>query len=504
MPAVMPYYQAAEVHIFIAAQLQQFLRDVEDNLSPRLALFIPPRHGKTNLVEGFLAWTLGQHADYQIIHTSYTAELSNDSSRKIRDLLSEPRYQDIFPNVVPSKQSRSVKRWGIEGRRGVFFSAGVNGPLTGRGANIAVIDDPIKNDLDADSELFRERQRNWYDSTLSSRLMKGGGILLIQTRWHEADLAGYVTLGIGGDGTKPVEKWKVIRLPAIAEENDLLNRPEGAPLWPEQFDLNALANRREGRPIRWWNALYQQRPTAVGGNLIKTTEIKPWDGVVKPNWNIYQGWDLAISLKKTADYTVCATIAVDEEKNIYILNIDRRRSTFNATMDRIGTQAKMFGQMPYGIGIESANFQAAAFQEASRRYILPLKELKPSVDKVTRAQILADRVDMGKVYANKQALWWRTFESEAVSFPAGDHDDQVDALVYAVMLAAGTPAFFTVGNRMGTLDDVSYVQSEQSRLGIFAPKTNAPASLDDVVTPDGKMISPPRNYSVGRKVRLWD
>jgi hypothetical protein len=309
---VVPDYQPARLHRYLATKLDTFLAAIERQQSPRLLLSVPPRHGKSQLASiSFPAYVLGKHPDWPIIHTSYNADLSNDFSRAVRDLLPSPEYQPCFPGVLPAAAGGSVQRWGIQGCRGVFVSTGVGGPLTGRGAKLAIIDDPIKNAQDADSEIYRARQRDWYTSTLYTRLEKGAGLLLIMTRWHEADLAGFVTSGAGTD-EPPAEAWEVINLPAIAGEEDPLGREPGEALWPEKYDAAALQRIEKQLPSRWWHALYQGTPLAAEGNFFEVSQIShaapALDGL-----QVYQGWDLAISTKTGADYTACATIGLDEE-----------------------------------------------------------------------------------------------------------------------------------------------------------------------------------------------
>jgi predicted phage terminase large subunit-like protein len=434
---VYPGYQATAMHRAIAGALEHFLAEVEAERSPRLLITCPPRHGKSLLTSVlFPAYVMGRHPDWPIIHTSYTAELSNDFSRAVRDLLPEPEYQQVFPGVFPAKNSKGVKRWGIEGRRGAFVSVGIGGPLTGRGAKILLIDDPLKNRQAADSAVVRKMQRDWYGSTAYTRLEKGGGVLLILTRWVVEDLGGYVTTGAGAD-TPPADmsRWQILNLPAIAEANDPLGRAPGEALWPEKYDETALALLRGTLPTRDWLALYQQRPVAESGNLLEVDKIqhRVLSTEQRAELTIYQAWDLAISAKASADYTVCATWGIDGDMNAYLLDLYRARITFHETIQMMGKLGEAW--QPQKIGIETAGYQSAAFQEASRAHMLPFREVKPDKDKATRATLLAARIAAGKVFADRTAPWWRTFEEEAKAFPVGEHDDMVDASVYALLLA---------------------------------------------------------------------
>ena len=322
---VWPSYRPGRVHEYVAGRLDEFLVACEREESPRLLLTMPPRHGKSLLASVFLpAFALGRNPDWPVIHASHTADLSHDFSRQVRNLLPEAEYQACFPGVLPACDSRAVDRWGIEGRRGVFVSVGVGGPLTGRGARLLIIDDPLKNAQEADSETYRRAQADWFHSTAYTRLERGAGILLCMTRWSPDDLGGLVAGGAAGFDPD-VEEWEVVNLPAIADggsRGDALGREPGTALWPEKFDSAALERIERRLPPRWWLALYQQQPAAPGGSLLEVDRIR--QGRPDPaTLSVYQAWDLAISTKAGADYTAAATLGVDGNQDIYLLDVTR-------------------------------------------------------------------------------------------------------------------------------------------------------------------------------------
>jgi predicted phage terminase large subunit-like protein len=441
---VAPFYQFSRFHTFLAAKLEAFLLAVEREESPRLALSVPTRYGKSQVASVFLpAYAIGRNPDWPLIHASYTADLSNNFSREVRNLLEEPEYQAIFPGIRAAKDRKSVEEWAIQGRRGKFVSAGIGGGVTGRGAKMLLIDDPVKNSQDADSERFRAVQRDWYASTARTRLEKGAGVLIIATRWHTDDLIGYVTTGAGTD-EPPADEWDVVNIPAIAVERnadgkpvvDPLGRAPGEPLWPEKYDLAALAALERQMPPRWWQAIQQGAPVKPTGNFFDMPKIghaaRGAEGL-----RIYQAWDLAISKEDTADYVVGTTLGIDGDQNAYLLDRVRDRWSFNETLEQMEVQAKVW--KPISIAIESNGYQAAAFQEATRRYMLPFVAVKADRDKQVRAQLLADRIACGKFFVNKQAPWWREWEAEATAFPTGSHDDQVDSCVLAIQLTSNVP-----------------------------------------------------------------
>jgi predicted phage terminase large subunit-like protein len=427
---VSPFYEFYPFHRHLSLELSRFLSAVEREESPRLLLTVPPRHGKSELCSiHFPAWVLGEHPDWSMIHTSYTADLSNGFSRKVRNMLKGEEYQRIYPGVKVSYDSRSVGYWNLEEPyRGTFVSTGVGGPITGRGGKVVLIDDPVKNREDADSEVFRASQRDWYTSTLYTRLEKGAGIILVQTRWHTDDLAGYVTTGAGTDD-KPVDaaRWRIVNLPAVCESaSDPLGRAIGDPLWPEKYDAEALANIEGTLPLRDWLALYQQRPVAAEGNLLHAGKMHDTRRVPQRLY-ILQGWDFAISEKSSADWTVGVTIGLDPQNlDFYWLDMVRGRWDFNTALAQINAQAVKW--KPVAIGLEDVALQAAWLQESRRRYLHPFVGLKSQRDKVTRAMPLADRIDGGKFYVDKQAEWFKDAEEELLAFPQGSKDDIVDAL----------------------------------------------------------------------------
>jgi predicted phage terminase large subunit-like protein len=425
-----PGYQETRLHRYLGAKLTQFLLDVECEKSPRLMLCIPPRHGKSEIGSVHLpAWVLGERPDWPLMHVSYTADLSNAFSRRVRNLLKEDAYREMYPDVKLAPDSRSVAYWNLDApHRGVFTSAGVGGPITGKGGKIVIIDDPVKNRQDADSEAFRQMQREWYGSTLYTRLEKGAGVLLIMTRWHTDDLGGYVTTGAGTDEVPTdAERWETVNLPAVCDSlSDPLGREIGETLWPEKYDALAMANIRGTLSNRDWMALYQQTPVAAEGNMLHVPRVKDHKGQVPKHLHVLQGWDLAISEKSTADYTVGVTIGLDPKTNdLYVLDLVRGRFDFNRTLAELDRAAQEW--RPLVVAIEQVAYQAAALQEARRRFLHPLMGVKVTRDKVSRAMLLADKIDAGQVFAPKDAPWWRDLETEWLSFPSGSHDDTIDA-----------------------------------------------------------------------------
>lgn len=248
----MPKFEAGEHHNKIADALER----VERGEVRRLMIEAPPRHTKSELASRrFPAWFLGRNPDKQIITSTYAAEFAQDFGREVREIVGSEEYQRLFPGVGLAADSQAKGRWHTT-QGGVYVAVGVGGPITGRGAHLALIDDPIKNRQDADSEVIRESLWRWYTSTLRTRLMPGGAIVLVMTRWHEDDLAGRLLEAEAKGG----EPWEVVSLPAIKDGNAL---------WPQWYPIEELGKIKSAVGPRDWLALYQQQPTPEDGEFFK-------------------------------------------------------------------------------------------------------------------------------------------------------------------------------------------------------------------------------------------
>lgn len=383
----------------------------------RLMVFMPPRHGKSNQSsELFPAWYLGHHPAHQVMFTTYGQDLADGFGRKVRNAVGDPRHVRAFPESILADDSKSAQRFNTTAG-GVYYAVGAGGAVTGRGADLLLIDDPMKNREEADSRLMRDKLWDWYASTAYTRLMPGGAVVLIQTRWHEDDLAGRL---LNGD-----EQWEVVNLPAIAEHGDMLGRQVGAPLWPQRYALEDLERIRQTIGEREFIALYQQRPAPLEGALFR----RDWIARAKAprsGTRIAMGVDLALSTKTSADYTAVVIMARDEFGKLYVLDAVRERVDFPGALRLIRLMADKWN--PKAIAIEQVAYQAVVVQELLRQTTLPIKGVTPDKDKVTRAQPLALRYEQGLVFHEDLPSW---FEDELLAFPQGLHDDAVDAAVYA-------------------------------------------------------------------------
>lgn len=400
----------------------------------RLSVVMPPRHGKSLLCSTyFAAWWLLRRSQDRVLLVSYEADFAASWGRRVRNLLTE--HGEVF-GVTVSSDSAAASRWDLE-QGGGMVTAGIGGPITGKGANLVIIDDPVKNFVEAISPAVSRRNWDWYQTTLRTRLEPGGKILVVATRWSEIDLSGML-LG-DADG----EEWQELRLSALAEEDDPLGRSVGEALWPERFDAAALAKVRKALSATHWSALYQGRPSPIDGDTFKREWFKYYvrtsDGyrlLTDPDHKtvpveevlLFMTIDLAISTKRTADPTVIAVWGVDEAKNLLLLDIARKRIPGPAQLkllERLNEEWR-----PDRIVCEDVAYQRSFIDHAQERG-LPVVGVTPRGSKDARAIPAATRMEAGQVFFPAEAPWLEDFENELLSFPHGRHDDQVDTLAYA-------------------------------------------------------------------------
>ena len=439
-----PDYLAGWVHKDICQRLEKFSEQVANKESPRLMLFMPPRHGKSTLASvAFPAWHLGRHPDHEFISCSYSGSLAMSFSRKVRQLLREPVYKNVFEKSRLDKDSQSVESWQTT-QGGGYVAAGVGGGITGKGANVLVIDDPVKNREDAESDNNREATWDWYTSTAYTRLSPGGGILVILTRWHDDDLAGRL-LKQAEDGA---DQWEVIRYPAIAEIDENF-RKQGESLHPERYNVDALEQIRKAIGPRDWSALYQQNPVSDEGDYFSRDMIRyyEYDEIDTAELNYYCAWDLAIGQRDRNDYSVGIVVGVDEYDNLYVVDVVRGKYDGFELVEQILDLYETW--RPGIVGIERGHIEMALgpfLQKRTRERGLSeayFKDLKVGRrDKEARARAIQGRMQQGMVYFPKDAVWTGTMVAELLRFPNGAHDDQVDALAWIGLMMTEFATFY--------------------------------------------------------------
>lgn len=404
-------YQAAAHHQLIAEHLELVERGVID----RLMINMPPRHGKSELASRrFPAWFLGRHPRKSVIAASYNSDLAGDFGRQVRNVVGSREYGRIFDTRL-ADDSRAANRWNTaEG--GSYVAAGVGTAITGRGADVLLIDDPLKDREEADSEVQRGKVWDWYTSTAYTRLAPKGRIIVIQTRWHEDDLSGRLLV----EQAKGGDKWTVLDLPAITSD--------GKALWPEFYPLEVLERYRTVLPPRDWSALYQQRPAPDEGVYFKREWFK-WYTERPKHLRVYGASDYAVT-EGGGDYTVHIVVGLDPNDDLYVLDMWRQQSSSDRWIDAwVGLVqqwqplmwAEETGQIMKSIG----PFLETRMRDT--RTYCNREQFASAADKPTRARSIQARTSMGRVFLPEKADWLPDFTSELLVFPAGKHDDQVDA-----------------------------------------------------------------------------
>lgn len=391
-----------------------------------LIVEMPPRHGKTSSISRlFPTWHLGKYPEHRVILASYGASLAEKNSRYARNVLMMPRYQAVFPGVMLDQASRAANAWDLAApHEGGLDAIGVGGGVTGKGGHIIIVDDPVKSRAEAESETYREKVWDWFTDDLYTRREPGAAVIVVMTRWHQDDLVGRLLNRLPGI-------WTRLRMPALAEADDDLERIEGAALWPDRYPLRELMNIRTALGEYSWAALYQQRPVPAEGGLFKRAafHLVPKELSCK---QIVRYWDLAMSDKTSADYTVGVKLGQTEAGRLVVLDVARAQLDWPGVVPFIAEVALRDGpHVP--IGFEEKGYMSRAGQELAqdaRLHMYSMWGYPKEGNKVTNALSIAARVGQGLVDV-VEAYWTWEFIDECCSFPAGEHDDQVDALAGA-------------------------------------------------------------------------
>jgi predicted phage terminase large subunit-like protein len=405
--------------------LLEHLEAVEAGVITRLMIFMPPGSAKSTYASIlFPPWFLGRNPERSVIGASHAGELAERFGRRVRNLVGAPDYRRVF-NFGLSGDNAAAGRWETE-RGGEYYAVGVDASVTGRRADLGIIDDPVKGRAEADSQTIRDRTWDWYKADFWPRLKPGGRIVLIMTRWHEDDLAGRLLAEQESGG----EPWKVLSLPAEARENDPLGRRVGEPLWPEWFRPEMFAEAK--RDVRNWSALYQQEPTPESGDYFKAEWIRWYER--RPaieTLRIYGASDYAVTAQG-GDFTVHGVIGVDPNDDIYLLDLWRGQEASDtwveAFLDLLEVWRPIMWAEENGQILRSLGPFIEKRQLERRLFSCYRKQFSSAHDKPTRAQSIRGRMAMGKVYFPRGAPWSADLVSEMLRFPAGRNDDQVDML----------------------------------------------------------------------------
>ena len=423
---VWPTFIGGRHHARMAAAFER----VANGEIKRLIVNMPPRHTKSEFASYLLpAWFLGKFPHKKVIQTSHTAELAVGFGRKVRNLVDSEAYKRIFPAVELQTDSKAAGRWNTN-FGGDYFAIGVGGAVTGKGADILVIDDPHSEQeaaIGAYNPEVYDKVYEWYTSGPRQRLQPGGSIVIVMTRWSMRDLTAQVLKAAASRGG---EEWEVIEFPAIL--------PSGTPLWPEFWSQTELEALREELPSSKWMAQYQQQPTSETNAIVKREWWQWWEDERPPPCEfIIQSWDTAHETKKMNDYSACTTWGVwyddedDGQANLILLNAIRDRLEFPDLKRKAFEEWQMWE--PDAFMVEKKAAGAPLIQEF-RAMGIPVQEYSPGKgqDKITRLNSVADLFASGKVWA-PTTRWAEELVDEVASFPSGEHDDFVDSMTLALM-----------------------------------------------------------------------
>lgn len=404
----------------------------------RLMVFMPPRHGKSELGSRRLpAYILGKNPEAEIIATSYSADLANDMNRDVQKIMDSDEYREVFPeSQLPTRRdtgySRKADMFEIVNHSGAYKSAGVEGGITGRGMDFGIIDDPFKNRKEAESKTTRDSVWNWYTSTFYTRLEKGASILIILTRWHEDDLAGRL-LKLAEEDPE-ADQWTVINYPAVAEEpiHESDPREIGEPLWEGKYDLEALKKIKIAVGSYEWSALYQQRPSPAEGNIVNRNWWQYYKKAPDRFDEVIQSWDCTFKESTDSDFVVgqvWGRIGADK----YLLDQVRGRMDFPATIRAVRSLSAKWPAARAKLIEDKANGPAVI--QSLKHEIAGLIPVNPEGGKVARAYAASPEIQAGNVYIPDPSIapWIHDYVEEWAAFPNGTNDDTVDSTTQAII-----------------------------------------------------------------------
>ena len=408
-----------------------------------LMITIPPRHGKSELISHWTpVWFLKRWPWKRVILASYQSNYASTWGGAARDSIID-NGQELGLQVNRSIQAKAL--WALAGYGGGMTSTGVGGSITGRGGDLIIIDDPIKNYKEALSPVYRENVKQWYRSTLRTRLEPGGSIIILMTRWHEDDLCGWLLRGMRGElegedevpEDIPLDNWQVINLKAFADpteaEPDPLGREPGEVLWPERYPEEELNKLRYSVGAYWWAAEYQGTPRPEGGGIFK----EGWFEYFNPDefeelklTRYIQQWDTAFKEKQANDRSACVTFA-EGKAGYYVLDLWVGRPQFPELENAVISQ---FGKwLPDRVRVEDKASGQSLIQQIRRDTKIPISAVPAIDDKTIRANSVSGITEAGRVFLPQRAPWLSEFISEVCGFPSATHDDITDAFVYGLM-----------------------------------------------------------------------
>lgn len=411
--------------------LSEWIVDLAAGRRERAIIEKPPRHGKSEITSFWTPlWYLANFPDRRVILASYEADFAASWGRRVRNAI-----EAIGPRLglKLAGDSSAANRWEVA-TGGGMFTTGIGGPLTGKGAHLLIIDDPVKNSEEAHSETIQNRNWEWWQSTARTRLEPQGAAVVVQTRWDQNDLAGRLLSDAASGG----EQWDELRLPAVAEEGDQLGRAIGEPLWPERYDAEALKAIRRAVGERVWNALYQQRPSPLEGSIFKRGWWKYYKVLPADVRPACQSWDCAFKDLRTSDYVV-GQVWGQRGAEYFLLDRIKDRLDFTATLHAIRQMTAKHPGAALKLIEDKAN--GSAVISVLTKDVPGIVAVNPEGGKEARAGAIAPLVEAGNVWLPDPTIapWVGDFVEECAAFPNGAHDDQVDAMSQALLRLALQP-----------------------------------------------------------------
>jgi predicted phage terminase large subunit-like protein len=439
-----PQYEVNWHHRLICDTLDRF---VHTNEIPRLMIFAPPRMGKSELVSRRLpAFIFGQNPNDKIIACSYSADLSSMMNRDVQRIIDTEEYRQIFSQVrlnegnvrTTGNYLRNSDIFEIVGKMGAYRSAGVGGGITGMGCNYLIIDDPIKNQEEADSSTYRQKVWDWYTTTAYTRLEKNGKVCVMLTRWNEDDLAGRLLQNAKKD--PEADQWHVLSLPALAEmpKHPSDPREAGDPLWPDKYSMARMKAIRGTIGLRAWNALFQQRPTSESGGILRRAAWNYYDSMPAKFDSIIQSWDMTFKGKETSDY-VAGQVWGTVGANCYLLDYFMEQLTFSKSLQAVRNMTQKWPGARAKLVEDKAN--GTAVVDVLKDEISGLILVEPKGGKVARVHAMSPLHEAGNLWIPKpeKAPWVLEFVESCANFPNAAHDDDVDAMSQAILYLGGDP-----------------------------------------------------------------
>jgi len=438
-----PFYEPNWHHEALCRKLDRFARGE----IKRLMVFMPPRHGKSELVSRCLpAFLMGRDPDAQIIAVSYSSDLAGRMNRDVQRIIDSDEYQRLFPDTklaqehaktYGQKYMRTSDLFEVVGRYGTYRCSGIGGGITGMGARWVIVDDPIKNQDEAHSITYRDKVWDFYTSTLYTRLEADSGILVTLTRWHEDDLAGRL-LKLAKEDSR-ADQWDQVVWPAIKESPPTPDDPrdEGEALWESRFPAQVVErNKANGTYV--WNALFQQRPAPPEGNIINRDWFRYYDELPAKTSSWLQSWDLTFKASKGGSFVV-GQVWCRSQANFYLVDQYRARPDFPATIEAMMMMFKRWPEARLKLVEDAANGPAV---------IASLRDKVPGIvavavgraTKESRLHAVSPMIESGNVYLPRKAPWLGDFIEEVVSFPNAPNDDQVDTMTQALNRYGGRTA----------------------------------------------------------------